>query len=290
MEVVFPTPGRIMRQRMLTHKSFLGGGAILLLVFVLAFFAPAIAPHNPYHQDLTNRIVPPVWNESGTWEHPLGTDNMGRDYFSRVVYGSRISLLIGFCSMMIAAVIGISLGVVGGYFGGRTDMVVTYIITVRLSMPAVLVAIAVVALIGASTQIVILVLGCLIWDRFAVILRATTQQVRVMDYVQAAQAAGCSILWIIIREIIPNLFNNIVIVATLAISRAIILEAALSFLGMGVQPPTPSWGLMISEGKEFMFFNPYLVTIPGVALFILVLGMNLFGDGLRDITAPEGRL
>jgi peptide/nickel transport system permease protein len=275
---------------MLTHKSFLGGGAILLLVFVLAFFAPAIAPHNPYHQDLTNRIVPPVWNESGTWEHPLGTDNMGRDYFSRVVYGSRISLLIGFCSMMIAAVIGISLGVVGGYFGGRTDMVVTYIITVRLSMPAVLVAIAVVALIGASTQIVILVLGCLIWDRFAVILRATTQQVRVMDYVQAAQAAGCSILWIIIREIIPNLFNNIVIVSTLAISRAIILEAALSFLGMGVQPPTPSWGLMISEGKEFMFFNPYLVTIPGVALFILVLGMNLFGDGLRDVTAPEGRL
>lgn len=290
MEVVFPTPGQIMRRRMLAHKSFLGGGAILLLVFVMAFFAPVIAPHNPFHQDLTNRIIPPVWNESGTWDHPLGTDNMGRDYFSRVVYGSRISLLIGFCSMMIAAVIGISLGVVGGYFGGRTDMVVTYIITVRLSMPAVLVAIAVVALIGASTQIVILVLGCLIWDRFAVILRATTQQVRVMDYVQAAQAAGCSTLWIVIREIMPNLLNNIVIVATLAISRAIILEAALSFLGMGVQPPTPSWGLMISEGKDFMFFNPYLVTIPGVALFILVLGMNLFGDGLRDITAPEGRL
>jgi peptide/nickel transport system permease protein len=290
LEVVFPTPGQIMRRRMLAHKSFLGGGAILLLVFVMAFFAPAIAPHNPFHQDLTNRIIPPVWNESGTWDHPLGTDNMGRDYFSRVVYGSRLSLLIGFCSMMIAAVIGVSLGVLGGYFGGRMDMVVTYIITVRLSMPAVLVAIAVVALIGGSMQIVILVLGCLIWDRFAVILRATTQQVRVMDYVQAAQAAGCSVLWIVIREIMPNLLNNIVIVATLAISRAIILEAALSFLGMGVQPPTPSWGLMISEGKDFMFFNPFLVTIPGVALFILVLGLNLFGDGLRDITAPEGRL
>lgn len=290
MEVVFPTPGQIMRRRMLAHKSFLGGGAILLLVFVMAFFAPAIAPHSPYHQDLNNRIILPVWNESGTWDHPLGTDNMGRDYFSRVVYGSRLSLLIGFCSMMIAAVIGVSLGVVGGYFGGRMDMVVTYIITVRLSMPAVLVAIAVVALIGGSMQIVILVLGCLIWDRFAVILRATTQQVRVMDYVQAAQAAGCSTLWIVVREIMPNLLNNIVIVATLAISRAIILEAALSFLGMGVQPPTPSWGLMISEGKEFMFFNPFLVLIPGVALFILVLGMNLFGDGLRDVTAPEDRL
>jgi len=290
LEVVFPTPGQIMRRRMLTHKSFLGGGAMVLLVFLIAFFAPVIAPHSPYHQDLNNRIILPVWNESGTWEHPLGTDNMGRDYLSRVFYGARISLLIGFASMMLSAVIGVSIGLVGGYFGGRTDMVVSYIITVRLALPAVLVAIAVVALIGGSMQIIILVLGCLIWDRFAVIIRATTQQIRAMDYVQAAQAAGCSTLWVLIREIMPNLFNNIVIVSTLAISRAIILEAALSFLGMGVQPPTPSWGLMISEGKEFMFFNPFLVLIPGVALFILVLGMNLFGDGLRDVTAPEGKL
>jgi peptide/nickel transport system permease protein len=176
-----------------------------------------------------------------------------------------------------------------GYFGGWVDMVVSFIITVRLALPAVLVAIAVVALIGGSMQIVIFVLGCLIWDRFAVILRASTQQIRGMDYVQAARAAGCSTFRIILREMMPNLFNNIVIVATLEIGRAILLEAALSFLGMGVQPPIPSWGLMISEGKELMLFDPYLVTIPGVALFILVLGMNLFGDGLRDVTAPEGR-
>jgi peptide/nickel transport system permease protein len=215
---------------------------------------------------------------------------MGRDYLSRVFYGARISLLIGFASMMISAGIGTIIGLVGGYFGGKADMVVTYIITVRLALPVVLVAIAVVALIGGSMQIVILVLGCLIWDRFAVVIRANTKQIRAMDYVQAAQAAGCSTLWILSKEIMPNLLNNIVIVSTLAISRAIILEAALSFLGMGVQPPTPSWGLMISEGKEFIFFNPFLVVIPGVALFILVLGMNLFGDGLRDVTSPEGRL
>lgn len=289
LDVVFPTPGQIMRRRMITHKGFIIGGFMVFIVFMIAVFAPCIAGHDPYHQDLSKRMIPPVWSEQGTWNHPLGTDSMGRDYFSRLVYGSRISLLIGFSCMAIAAVIGISLGLIAGYFGGMADYIVSFIITVRLALPAVLVAVAVVALIGGSMQVVIMVLGCLIWDRFAVILRATTQQIRAMDYVQAARAAGCSVPWLMIREIMPNLFNSIVIVATLEIGRAILLEAALSFLGMGVQPPVPSWGLMISEGKDLMLFDPYLVTIPGVALFFLVLGMNLFGDGLRDVTSPEGR-
>lgn len=289
LDVVFPTPGQIMRQRMTTHKGFIIGGIMVLLVFMVALFAPYISNHDPLHQDLSNRMVSPVWSESGTWEHPLGTDNMGRDYLSRLVYGARVSILIGFACTAIAAVIGISLGLIAGYFGGMADYIVSFIITVRLALPAVLVAVAVVALIGGSMQVVILVLGCLIWDRFAVILRATTQQIRSMDYVQAAKAAGCSVFWIMVREIMPNLLNSIVIVSTLEIGRAILLEAALSFLGMGVQPPTPSWGLMISEGKDLMLFDPYLVTIPGVALFFLVLGMNLFGDGLRDVTSPEGR-
>lgn len=289
LDVVFPTPGRIMRQRMMTHKGFIIGGLMVLIVFAVAVFAPCITGNDPYHQNLSKRMISPVWSEKGTWEHPLGTDNMGRDYLSRLVYGSRVSLLIGFACTAIAAVIGISLGLIAGYFGGLADYIVSFIITVRLAMPAVLVAVAVVALIGGSTQVVIMVLGCLIWDRFAVILRATTQQIRAMDYIQAARSAGCSVLWLMIREIMPNLLNAIVIVATLEIGRAILLEAALSFLGMGVQPPTPSWGLMISEGKDLMLFNPYLVTIPGVALFFLVLGMNLFGDGLRDVTSPEGR-
>jgi len=289
LEVVFPTPGQIMGQRMKTHKGFIIGGTMIFIIFLIAIFAPYIASHDPYHQDLSNRMILPIWSENGTWDHPLGTDNMGRDYLSRMVYGSRVSLLIGFSCMSIAAVIGISLGLVAGYFGGIADYTVSFIITVRLALPAVLVAIAVVALIGGSMHVVIIVLGCLIWDRFAVIIRVVTQQIRSMDYVQAARAAGCSIPWLMIREIMPNLFNSIVIVATLEIGRAILLEAALSFLGMGVQPPIPSWGLMISEGKDLMIFTPYLVTIPGVALFFLVLGMNLFGDGLRDVTSPEGR-
>ncbi|CAB1055647.1 ABC transporter, permease protein 2 (cluster 5, nickel/peptides/opines) [Olavius sp. associated proteobacterium Delta 1] len=289
LEVVFPSPGQIMRRRMTRHKGFLFGGSVLVLVFLMALLAPVIAPHDPYHQDLPQRLIPPIWAEDGTWGHPLGTDNLGRDYLSRVVYGCRISLLIGFACVLIAAVIGAGLGLAAGYFGGRVDMVVSFIIMVRLSLPAVLVALAVVALIGGSMQIVILTLGCLIWDRFAVVLRATTQQIRSMDYIPAAQAAGCSTFWIVSREIMPNLLNNLVVVATLEVGRAILLEAALSFLGMGVQPPTPSWGLMISEGREFMLFDPYLITIPGVALFIMVLGINLLGDGLRDVTAPEGQ-
>ncbi len=288
-EVVFPSPGQIMRRRMFRHKGLLFGSCVLLLVFLMALLAPALAPHDPFHQDLVQRMIPPIWDEHGTWEHPLGTDNLGRDYLSRVIYGCRVSLLIGFACVLIAAVIGAGLGLAAGYFGGRVDMVVSFIITVRLALPAVLVAVAVVALIGGSMQIVIITLGCLIWDRFAVVLRATTQQIRSMDYIPAARAAGCSTFWIMSREILPNLLNNLVVVATLEVGRAILLEAALSFLGMGVQPPTPSWGLMISEGKEFMLFNPYLITIPGVALFILVLSMNLLGDGLRDVTAPEGK-
>ncbi|UCD80602.1 MAG: ABC transporter permease [Desulfobacterales bacterium] len=289
LEVVFPTPGQIMRRRMLKHKGFLFGGAVLIAVLLMSLMAPVMAPHDPYQQDLTKRLIPPVWAANGSWEHPLGTDNLGRDYLSRVIYGCRISLLIGFACVLIAAVIGAVIGLAAGYFGGRVDMVVSFIITVRLALPAVLVAVAVVALIGGSMQIVIITLGCVIWDRFAVVLRATTQQVRSMDYIPAARAAGCSTFWILSREIMPNLLNNLVVVATLEVGRAILLEAALSFLGMGVQPPTPSWGLMISEGKEFMLFDPYLITIPGAALFILVLGMNLLGDGLRDVTAPEGK-
>ncbi len=191
--------------------------------------------------------------------------------------------------MLISGVIGTSLGVAAGYFGGRVDMVVNFIITTRLSMPVVLVALAVVSIVGNSLVIVIWVLGLLIWDRFAVVMRSTTQQVRNLDYVAAAQAVGCSTARIVLTEIMPNIVNHLIVVATLEMAHAILLEAALSFLGLGVQPPAPSWGLMVSEGKNLMFFEPWLIGIPGAALFALVLSINLLGDGIRDVTAPENR-
>ncbi|MBW2486729.1 MAG: ABC transporter permease [Deltaproteobacteria bacterium] len=288
-EVAFPTPGQLLKQRTLAHRGFIIGASVLLLILAVAILAPVLAPNDPYHQDLSRRMINPIWHPDGSWEHPLGTDNLGRDYLSRLMYGARISLLIGISAMIISGLIGTSLGVVAGYFGGRVDMVVGFLITTRLSMPVVLVALAVVALIGGSLNVIIWVLGFLIWDRFAVVMRASTQQLRSIDYVSAAKAIGCSTPRILMTEIMPNILNNLIVVATLEIAHAILLEAALSFLGMGVQPPLPSWGLMISEGKEFMLFSPWIITIPGVVLSLLVLSINLMGDGIRDITAPEAR-
>lgn len=284
-----PSPGELLRRRMRGHAGLLIGAGVLALIVLMALAAPWLAPQDPFAQDLARRLIPPVWHESGTWTYPLGTDMLGRDYLSRVIYGSRISLLIGFSVMLISGVIGAVLGIVAGYFGGRTDLVVTYLITVRLSLPVILVALTTVALVGSSLWMVILVLGLLKWDRYAVVLRSATQQVRNLDYITAARAIGCPTWRIIAGEVLPNVSSHLIVVATLEMGSAILLEAALSFLGLGVQPPLPSWGLMISEAKAYMFFSPWLITIPGLALFALVLAINLLGDGVRDVTAPEGR-
>ncbi|MCK5362372.1 MAG: ABC transporter permease [Gammaproteobacteria bacterium] len=288
-QILEPSPAVLMRRRVFGHAGITIGATVLLVIFAVALLAPVLSPHDPLVQDLTRRIIPPVWHEAGTWEHPLGTDQFGRDYLSRLMYGARISLLIGFVAMLISGVIGTTLGVAAGYFGGRVDMVVNFIITTRLSMPVVLVALAVVSLVGNSLWIVIWVLGLLIWDRFAVVMRSSTQQVRNLDYVAAAKALGCSTGRILLTEIMPNIVNNLIVVATIEVAHAVLLEAALSFLGLGVQPPAPSWGLMVSEAKGMMFFDPWLIGIPGAALFAMVLSINLLGDGLRDVTAPENR-
>jgi len=278
-----------LKRRIRGHQGMIIGSLIVLSVILVALLAPLLSPHDPYQQDLMKRLIPPVWDSRGSWEHILGTDHLGRDYLSRLIYGARISLLIGIGAALISGIIGTIMGVMAGYFGGRVDMVVTFMVTVRLSMPVVLVALAVVAIVGGSLQVVITVLGLLLWDRFAVVMRSSTLQIRSMDYVSAAQAVGCSTGRILITEVMPNVVNNLIVIATIEIAHAIILEAALSFLGLGVQPPLPSWGLMVSEGKDMMLFEPWLITIPGVALFLLVLAINLMGDGVRDITAPENR-
>jgi len=288
-EILEPTPGALLRRRVVGHAGLTIGGGVMIVMIAVAVLAPLLAPHDPLAQDLSKRVIPPIWHDKGTWQHILGTDQFGRDYLSRLIHGARISLLIGFAAMAISLVIGTTLGVLAGYFGGRIDMLVNFVITTRLAMPVFLVALAVVSLVGNSLWIVIWVLGLLIWDRFAVVMRSTTQQVRNLDYVAAAQALGCSTLRVVLSEIMPNIANHLIVVATLEMAHAILLEAALSFLGLGVQPPAPSWGLMISEAKGYMFFDPWLIGIPGTALFILVMAINLMGDGVRDVTAPEGR-
>jgi peptide/nickel transport system permease protein len=286
-EVGLSPPGVL--RRVLGHPGLVAGMVLLGFCVAMAVLAPLLAPHDPYAQNLTQRLIPPVWYEKGSWAHPLGTDNLGRDYLSRTLYGARISLLIGLSVMLISGVIGTALGLVAGYFGGRIDLAVNFIITARLAMPVVLVALAVVAMIGGSLLVVIMTLGLLKWDRFAVVMRSATMQVRGLDYVAAAEAAGAGRLRVLAGEVLPNVFPHLIVVATVESGSAILLEAALSFLGLGVQPPLPSWGLMIAEAKNFMFFSFWLIAIPGTALAALVLGINMVGDGLRDVFAPEGR-
>ncbi len=287
--VVVVNPWARMRRRALRHGGVLFGGVILLTLILVAVFAPLISPHDPYAQDLGQRLISPVWDAKGSWEHPLGTDQLGRDYLSRIFHGARISLLIGFVTMIVSGLIGTTMGVCAGYFGGRVDDFVNFVVTTRLSMPVILVALAVVAVAGSSLTVVILVLGGLLWDRFAVVMRSATRQVRDLEYVAAAEAVGMSVPRIVISEIMPNVLSALIVVATLEMAHAILLEAALSFLGLGVQPPTPSLGLMVSEGRQLMFFKPWLIALPGAVLFALVLSINLLGDGLRDVMAPEGR-
>jgi peptide/nickel transport system permease protein len=263
------------------------GLSIFGVTFLVALFAPLLAPFDPFAQDLAHRLTPPAWSEGGSMVHVFGTDLLGRDYLSRLIYGARISLTIGISTVIAAALIGVPLGMLGGYFGGLVDDVVNYILTTRLAIPPILVALTVASLLGSSLTLVILTLGLLMWDRFAVVARTVTMKVRRMDFITAARAAGASNTYILLREILPNIVNPLIVVATLEMSLAIILEATLSFLGLGVPAPLPSWGRMIAEGKEYIFFTPWMILIPGVALLVLVLGINLLGDGARDFRKYE---
>ena len=285
-----PTPAwrRLMR-RVLGQHGLTIGAVMFGLIALAALFAPWLAPHDPYAQDVTRRLIPPIWHDKGTWEHLLGTDKLGRDYLSRLLFGARVSLIIGLVTAVIAGVIGTTLGVLAGYYGGRVDAVISYIITTRLAMPVVLVALAMASLVGGSLQVVIVLLGLLLWDRFAIVTRSATQQLRDAEFIAAAKALGASTPYILLREMLPNLMSALTVVATLEMAHAILLESTLSFLGLGVQPPTPSWGLMVAEGKAYMFFQPWVIVIPGVVLAVLVLAINLVGDGIRDLTAPDGR-
>jgi peptide/nickel transport system permease protein len=257
--------------------------AIPVLALTLSsVMAPWLSAYNPAEQNLMVTLLPPAWLPGGDWAHPLGTDALGRDYLSRLLYGGQVSIVVGLLVALVSGMIGTVLGVIGGFFGGRIDATVMFIITTRLSMPVVLVALAVVAMIGASLGTAIAVLGLLFWDRFAIISRAVTKQLSTSEFVLAARATGASNVTILIHELLPNLRRPFLAVASLEVSHAILVESALSFLGVGVQPPTASWGGMIAEGRDLVAFLPHLVVIPGLAIFVLVLSINMLGQRLED--------
>jgi peptide/nickel transport system permease protein len=274
----------------LRHRGLVAGSAIFVAILVLGLLAPLFAPFDPVAQSLANRMIPPVFLEGGTWSHPLGTDALGRDYLSRLIYGTRVSLTVAVVAVAVSGLIGTALGVAAGYFGGRVDAAIMFFVTTRLAMPVALVALAVVAQFGASLGLLVLVLGLLVWDRFAIVTRNATALIAHMDYVTAARAVGASNARIVLAEVLPNLLPVIIVIATFEAANVVLLEAAFSFLGLGVQPPTPSWGLMIAEGREQLLFKPWMVTIPGIAIALLALAINLLGDGLRDLLAPDATL
>jgi peptide/nickel transport system permease protein len=289
IEVSALSPRRIALQRALRHGSLWIGGGILLVIALAALLAPVLTPHDPTFQDLGRRLIPPVWDARGSWGNPFGTDQLGRDYLARLIYGGRISLLIGFATVVISGVIGTALGIAAGYWGGRVDLVINFVLTIRLTLPVVLVALVVVALVGNSLTVLMLVIGLLLWDRFAIVTRSATQQLANLEFITAARAIGSSTPRILLREILPNITGPLIVVASVELAHAILLEAALSFLGLGVQPPSFTWGLMIAEAKNQLLFRPWLIAIPAAALVALILAINLIGDAVRDVTAPEGR-
>ena len=284
-----PTPGALLRRRALRHTGFLIGAGIVLTLVLIAIFAPLLAPHDPYAQVLSDRMLPPFWAEGGKSDYLLGTDQNGRDYLSRLIYGTRISIGIGLGAAAIGMLIGVTLGVLAGYFGGWVDHAVSFVLTAQLALPGLLLAMALVFIIGPSIWVVIGIIGVLHWSYYLVVTRSATQRIRSLEFISAARASGASPRQILWHEVLPNLTSQIIVIFTFELGIAILAEASLSFLGVGIQPPNPSWGLMIAEGKLAMFYRPWLVVLPGICLFLLVIGANLMGDGLRDITSPEGR-
>ena len=284
-----PRPAPALARRWPPSLSLNIGGAILMIWIVLALAAPLITPYDPYAQDLGSRLLRPFWEAKSSAAHLLGTDGFGRDYLTRILYGGRVSLIIGFCTAGIAGVIGTTLGLVAGYAGGRVDAAVLFLLTVRLAMPVILIALSLVFLVGNSLTTIVLVLGFLMWDRFAVVARTSALQASSRDYVRASELLSSPPWWIALRVVLPNIAGPLIVVLTLEVAHAMLLEAALSFLGIGVAPPTPSLGGMIADARPYLFFEFWMIALPGAALFSIVLAVNLLGDGLRDVAAGGGR-
>jgi len=271
-------------------KWGVGGAVIFVLIVLSALLAPVISPHDPLSVDIRHRMAPPAWMEGGTREHLLGTDQIGRDLLSRVIWGGRVSLVVGVMAVLLSATIGVLLGLAAGYFAGEVDWIIMTVINVMLTFPFVLLALAVIAVLGPSVPNMIMVLGATGWPVYARVIRAETLALRERDFVVAARALGMSHARIVFGQILPNLVSPIVVVATLQIAQVIILESFLSFLGLGVQPPTPAWGNMLGEGRVYMLNSWWIAAFPGLAIFITTLVINLMGNGLRDWLDPHMKL
>ena len=260
---------------------------VLLALCIAAVFSSQVALHNPVRERLLDRLLPPVWAQDGDWQYFLGTDHLGRDVVSRMIYGTRVSLVVGFAAMAVGSALGIVLGVSAGYAGQRLDEVIMAVADIQLALPTILLAITMIAVLGPSFTNLVVVIGISGWVTYARIARAQVLSVREKEFVEASRAQGSGPLRIVCRHILPNILSPLIVVATLDLARTIILEATLSFLGLGMQPPTPSWGGMLSDGREYLLSAWWIATFPGLALMLTALSFNRLGDWVRDLTDPR---
>ena len=270
-------------RRLRRNKAALVGMTVVVLLVVVAVLSPVLAPYDPNQTNMTQRLKGP------SSAHPLGTDNFGRDMLSRVIYGSRISLYVGFVAVGIGAIFGGILGAICGYYGGRLDNFIMRCMDVLLAIPQIILAIAIVGALGTSLLNLMIAVGISQLPRYARVVRASALTVRGQEFVEAAKAVGASDARIIVENILPNCMAPIIVQSTLGVAQAILSAAALSFLGLGIQPPTAEWGSMLSSGRQFLRQAPYLTFFPGLAISIVVLALNIFGDGLRDSLDPKLR-
>ena len=269
--------------RIWRSKSAVIGGSIVLAVVLCAVLAPVLAPDDPEAMEMTKRL------EGPSWRHPMGTDQFGRDLLTRVVYGARISLSVALVAVALSVVIGVGLGLLSGYYGGTLDLLAQRLVDIFLAFPVLLLAIALVAALGSSPRNVVLALGLVGWTNYARVVRVDVLALKGREFVQSARVVGVPDHGIILRHILPNVLSPILVLATLGIGYAIVAEAGLSFLGLGVQPPAPSWGWTVAFGTRFLRDAPHLSTFPGLAIMVTVVGFNLLGDGLRDLFDPRSR-
>ena len=285
-----PAAWRVSLRRLLRLRWGVAAAAVLLVIVGATLLAPWGTPHDPLAVEIRHRLAPPAWMEGGTTQHLLGTDQVGRDLFARVVYGGRVSLVVGVFAVLISATLGVLLGLAAGYFGSRTDAAIMTLLNVMLSFPFVLLALAVIAVLGPNLVNMIFVLGIADWPLYARVIRAETLAIREREFITAGRALGMSHARIMFGQILPNLVSLIVVIATLQVARVIILESFLSFLGLGIQPPTPAWGNMLGEGRVYMLNSWWIAAFPGLAIFVTTLAINLMGNALRDWLDPHMKL
>ena len=276
-------------RRLARDPGAVAGAVVVLIVAMCAIFAPLIARTDPNLQNLSSTLVPPMWMTGGSGAHPLGTDNLGRDLLARIIWGSRVSAIVGICVVAIGGSIGVTAGLLAGYRRGWVDALIARITDVQLAFPLVLLAVAIVAVVGPGLWTVIAAIGLTSWVQYVRVVRAETLSLREREFIAAAQAAGATSSRIVTRHLLPNVTSVAIVLGTFEIARAVVFESSLSFLGLGVPPTTPSWGGMLADGRQYLDTAWWVALFPGLAIMIAVMGVNLLGDGLRDALDPSAR-